>query len=103
MGDAHGRVGRVDGLSAWAAGAKDVDTDVGLRHFDHIRLLYERNNLDRRKAGLAFARRVERAHAHESVGACLDAQRAERVGCVDLEGGRLDACFFCIARVEHGR
>ena len=54
------------------------------------------------KRGLALAGRVERTHPHETVRAGLDAERAERVGRVDLECRGLDARFLRVRRVHHG-
>ena len=52
------------------------------------------------KLGLPLAGGVERAHPHQAVRAGLDAQRAERVRGVDLEGRRLDAGLFGVGRVH---
>ena len=53
------------------------------------------------KRRLAPALVVERADPHQPVGAGLDAERAERVGRLDLEGGRLQPGLLGVGGVHH--
>ena len=100
MGQSHSAVGRVDRLAARPRGAEHVDAQIALGDLDLDRFVQQGDDLDRREAGLALAGRVERTHAHQPVRAGLDAERAERVRRVDLEGRRLDAGLFGVRRVH---
>ena len=93
VGHAHGRVGRIHGLTAGARGTEDVHLQLGLGNLDVVRGLDQGDDLDGRERRLAAALVIEGADAHEAVGAGLDAQRAVGVGRLNLEGRRLQAGF----------
>ena len=99
--DSHSRIGRVHRLTAGAARAEHIHSHVIFRNFDGLGLFHQRHNLYRRKTRLTLAGRVERTHAHESVGAGFNAQRAERIRRVHLNRGGLDSCLFGVACVKN--
>src|SRR6478735_12361904 len=97
---AHRRVGRVDALATGSTRAEDVDLQLVLGDVDGVVALDERDDLDGGEARLATALIVERADPHEAVRARLDGEVTERVGDVDLEGGRLEARLLGVGGVH---
>ena len=91
VGDAHGRVGRVDALTAGAARAEDVDADVLLVDLDRVGGVDDGRHVDHRERRLPAGLVVERRDAHEPVDAVLAGERAVGVGRLDLEDDALDA------------
>src|SRR5512132_237357 len=92
MGDPHGRVGRVDPLSARAAGAIHVDAKVLLVDLEllGLRLVQRGDHVERREGRVAPLLCIERADPDEPVASALGREQPVRVRPVHGEGGRLD-------------
>src|SRR6185369_13663651 len=71
MRKAHGRVGRVNTLTAFAGGAVNVDADFGVRDFDFDVLGDFRHDIDRAEQGVPALVRIEGTDAHETVNTAL--------------------------------
>ena len=88
---AHGRVCFVDVLTARTAGAVGVGAHIGGVDVDLDRVVDLGVDEQRRERGVATARGVEWALAHQAVNAGFGAQQTVGVLALDLDGGTLDA------------
>src|SRR5271167_3353754 len=69
MGKAHGRVGLVDVLTAGAAGAEGIDSEIDGIDYDLDLVVDRRENEDRSERSVAARVSVERRDAHQPVNA----------------------------------
>ncbi len=91
VGDAHGRVGPVDVLSASATGTIGINAQIGRVDVDLDRVIHFRINKYRGKRGVATIARVERRFAYQAVHAGFGAQPAVGVFAAELDRGAFDA------------
>ena len=88
---AHGRVGFVDVLTARTAGAVGVGAHIGGVDVDLDRVVDLGVDEQRGERGVATARGIEGALAHQAVHTGFGAQEAIGVLALDLDGRALDA------------
>ncbi|MNV08738.1 hypothetical protein D3C71_992090 [compost metagenome] len=91
MRQAHGRVGLVDVLAARAGCAVGVGAHIGRVDVDLDRVINLGVDEQTGKAGVAAARRVEGALAHQAVHAGFGAQQTIGVFALNFDRGALDA------------
>src|SRR5262249_13869191 len=96
VGDAHGGIGGVDVLAAFAAGTVGVHADLFRLNVDFDGVVNFRRNEDAGKGGMAAALLIERRDPDQAVNADLAGQQAVGVVAYHGEGGGLDAGFFRI-------
>src|SRR5439155_18501097 len=100
VGDAHGRVGGVDALTAGARRAIDVHADVLLCHL-HVHVLGFRQHGNRDRRGVDAARRLGHRHALHAVHAALELEPAPGPTALDEEDDVLEATHAGDTGVHH--
>jgi hypothetical protein len=100
VGQAHGRVGLVDVLTARALGPERVDPDLVPVQLDLDVVVDLGQDLDEGECRLAPLLGVEGADPHEPVDAALGAQPAVRGAALDGEGDALQAGLLALGAVE---
>ena len=99
VGDAHGRVGRVDALAAGPGRAVDVDLEVVLGDLD-LDLLDLGHHGDGRRRGVDPPLRLGLGHALDAVGAALVLVDGERAVALDGEHDLLEPARLALVRRE---
>ena len=102
MGDADGRVGRVDALPAVSASAEDVDAELFLGDVDVVVLVDFGKDQDRRGGGVDAPLRLRGGDALHAVGAALEAQGPVDALAGDGGDDLLVAARFTGVVVHHG-
>ena len=101
MGDAHRGAGLVDVLSARAAGAEEIDSQILLLDGD-VDLLFDVGHDEHGgEAGVAALVGVKGRDAHQPVHAHFGPEPAEGVFAAHGDHGGLDAGFFARDQVDH--
>jgi hypothetical protein len=101
VGDAHGRVGRVDALPAGSARAEDVDADVLLVDLHGVGGVDDRGHVDHGERRLPPGLVVERRDADQPVHAVLAGERAVGVRHLGLEDDALHAGLLGLLPLVH--
>ena len=89
--DAHGRFSFVDVLTASAAGAVNIDAQIGGVDFNFKIIIHFRRHEHRGKRGMTAIAGIERRLAHQAVHPGFGAQTAEHIIAFKTDGGALDA------------
>ena len=103
MSHTHRRIRRIHRLTTRARRAEHIHLNLRLGNLNSIRLLNQRNHLNRRKRRLAAALIIERRNTHQAVSTRLHRQATKSVRRVHLEGHRLQARLLSVGGVQNLR
>src|SRR5712692_2428182 len=93
IGDAHGRIRRVDALPAWSGGTEDIDTEIGWINV-HLDLFGFRQNGDRHSRGVNTPLGFGGGHTLHPVRAAFKFELAVNVLALDGSNDFLKATGF---------
>ena len=100
VGDAHGRIGRVDALPTATAGAVDVHAQVLLAHLD-VHVLDLGQHRDRGGRRVDATRRLGRRHALHAMDAGLELHLAVHALALEREDDLLEPAGIGLGQGEH--
>ena len=104
MRDAYGGAGRIDALSAGAAGAEGIETEIGFLDVQLDIVAHIGNDVHRCERGMPTAGGVEGGNADQAMDTALALEKAESVRAGDAQGDALETCFVAgqIVQFLHG-